>query len=109
MIAKLSPKTGTTPTISIVGEGVGDSSQFAADFASVFQSAGGWKVSEATAIGIGNRPAAGIALTVANMNSPETYAVTNALRSANIEFDSRQGPIRDGIAVEMLICTKIVR
>jgi hypothetical protein len=91
MIARLSPKAGTTPTISIMGEAAGDSPQFAADFASVFQSVGGWKVSEGATMGIGNRPATGIALSAANMNSPEAYIVTNALRSANIEFDIRQG------------------
>ncbi len=39
-------------------------------------------------MGIGNRPATGIALNVANMNSPEAYSVANALRAAHIEFEA---------------------
>lgn len=109
MIARLSPPTGATPIIAIVGEASGDSSQFAVDFVSVFQTVGGWKVQEGSAMGLGNRPASGIALTVANMNAPEAYIVANALRAANIDFDMQQGPIRDGIALEMLICTKLAR
>jgi hypothetical protein len=109
MIARLSPRPGTTPTISIASEGAGDSPQFGADFASVFRSVGGWNVTEAQVMGIGNRPASGIAINAANINSPEVYAVSNALRAANLAFDIKQVPMREGVAAELLICTKIER
>jgi hypothetical protein len=109
MIARLSPPAGTTPAIIIVGEASGDGPQYAADFASVFQSVGGWKVGEGSAMGIGNRPATGIALNATNVNSPEASSVANALHAANIDFDVRQGPMQEGIAVQLVVCTKIVR
>jgi hypothetical protein len=109
MIARLSPPAGTTPAITIVGEASGDGPQYAADFVSVFHSVGGWKVGEGTAMGIGNRPATGIALQVTNMNSPEASSVANALRAANIDFDVRQGPMQEGFTVQLLVCTKIIR
>jgi hypothetical protein len=111
LMARLSPPAGAVPTVSIVAEATADSPQLAADFASVFRSAGGWTIVEPIAMGIGNRPPSGIAISVPDLNHPTVAVATvaSALKAAKIEFDLRQAPLMEGIAVEMLICTKIIR
>jgi hypothetical protein len=107
LIARLSPPTGGPPGIAIVSESSGDSPQFAADFASVFRSAGGWNITEASVMGLGNRPPSGIALNAPNTTAPEVVVIANALRAANISFDLRQQSMMPNISIELLICTKI--
>ncbi len=111
MIARLTPPSGTTPTISIIGEVAGDSMQFAADFSSVFRSAGGWNITEPTVMGIGGRPPSGIAITTPDINhlSPEVAIIVRALQAAKLEFDFKQNAMMPGNNAEILICTRVTR
>jgi hypothetical protein len=111
LIARLKPPLGTSPTVSVAAEATGDNPQFAADFASVFRSAGGWTIVEPMVMGIGGRPPSGIAVTIPDINhpSPEIATIVRAFQTAKIEFDIRQGPMMQGNAAEILICTRVTR
>jgi hypothetical protein len=110
LTAKLKLPLGVLYPIALTSEASGDSPQFEADFSAVFRAAGGWKISEPSVMGIGNRPPHGIAVRFADLNKPppEATIVMDALRSINLPFDVQQGgnPIAN---IELLICTKIVR
>src|SRR3954470_18357154 len=77
------------PTIQIVAEASGDSSQFAADFASVFRTVGGWSIQEGQVMGIGDRPSSGLSINVPDKHNLSASAeiVVRALRLADIAFD----------------------
>jgi hypothetical protein len=110
--SKLGIQAPAATLISIAGEASGDSMQLAADFASVFRAAGGWTVQESSVIGIGNRPANGLRLTVKNSQSPsrEVQLVVEALRSARIDFEVLGVDVMaPGLTIELLVCTKISR
>ncbi len=111
LIARLAPPAGEFRGISIASEASGDSPQLGADFASVFRAAGGWNITEAGVMGLGNRPPSGIAVQIPDPNNPSRAAkiVMNSFRSQNIRFDVQQAPNMPGMELSLLICTKIDR
>lgn len=111
LISKLSPPLGTTPAVAVVAEAAGDSLQFAADFASVFRSAGGWTVNEASVMGLGARPPSGVAISIPDINhpTPEISVILAAFQAAKIPFDIKQGVAMQGNVTEILICTRVAR
>ncbi len=111
LIARLAPPAGEFRGISIASEASGDSPQLGADFAYVFRAAGGWNITEANVMGLGNRPPSGIAIQIPDPNNPSHAAkiVMNAFRSQNVRFDVQQTPNMPGMELSLLICTKIER